>query len=43
MLVNETRDLGGAELGRNSIFIEGYDYSFVNYSLFYFIKNLLKT
>ena len=35
-----SRDLGGVELGRYSIFIEGYDYSFVNYSLFCFIINL---
>ena len=27
MLVNEMRDIWGAELGRNNIFIEGYDYS----------------
>ena len=36
------RDIGGAELGRNRMFIEGYDYSFDNYSLFCLITNLLK-
>ena len=39
-----SRDLGGAELERISrpIFIEGDDYSFVNYSLFCLFSNLFK-
>ena len=39
-IVNERGDLGGAELGNNSTFTEGYDYSFINHSWFYFIANL---
>ena len=36
-----SKDLGGAQFERSSIFINVYDYSFVNYSLFCLITKLL--